>query len=124
MKNQKEGLNYTITQINNLKANIEKNFDVKYNEDKKEFEKEIKTGKLYIETLKKQLLKLLKELGLLSQMIIKKQAIKKTYEKWLAFQILVKDNIVIRSKKILTYMKKKYGNEPIFDNYSDFFSFF
>ena len=124
IKSQIKSLNYSISQINNYKINLEKNFDIKYNEDKKEFEKEITQGKIHSDFLKKKLFSLLKQVGALSQAIIKKQNIKKRYEKWLSFQILVKDGIKLKNKNIIEYIEKKYGKTPIFENYEDFFSFF
>ena len=124
MKSQIKSLDYSISQINNYKTNLEKNFDIKYNEDKKEFEQEITQGKIHSDFLKKKLLSLLKQVGVLSQAIIKKQNIKKSYEKWLSFQILVKDGVQLKNKNIIEYIEKKYGKTPIFENYDDFFSFF
>ena len=124
MESQIKSLNYTISQISSYKENLEKNFDIKYNEDKKDFELEIKRGKFHCDLLKKHLLSLLRDVGALSQMIIKKQNVKKSYEKWLSFQVLVKEGIEVRTKNIIEYIEKKYGKKPIFDNYNDFDFYF
>lgn len=124
MKRQMKGLYHTISQIKNYKSNLEKNYLIKYNEDKKEFEKEIKKGLQKKDILKKELLSLLKEVGALSQIIIKKQAIKKRYEKWLSFQIEIKNGTCPKVKHLKKYLEKNYGQKPIFENYDDFFMAF
>ena len=124
MNTQMKGIFHTIYQINNYKSNLEKNYLIKYNEEKKEFEQEIKRGLLKQDILKKQLLSLLKEVGALSQIIIKKQSIKKRYEKWLLFQIQLKEGIEPKITNIKKYLENNYGQKPIFENYDDFFMAF
>ena len=121
MKSQIRSINYTISQVNNYKSNLEKNYLIKYNDDKKEFEQEIKRGLNKKDSLKKELLSLLKEVGTLSQVIIKKQAIKKRYEKWLLFQILIKEGSEPKDIEIKDYLQQNYGKKPIFESYNDFF---
>ena len=124
MKSQIKSLDYTISKINNYKINLENNYFIKYNEDKKEFGNEIYFIKQRSDFDKKRILSLLKEIALLSQKIIKKQAKKKTYEKWLSFQILLKEGSLPKKIKIKEYAQKKYGNKEIFEKFDDFLIIF
>ena len=124
MVSQIKSLDYTISKINNYKINLENNYFIKYNEDKKEFGNEIYFIKQRTDYNKKRILSLLKEIALLSQKIIKKQAKKKTYEKWLSFQILLKEGSLPKKIKIKEYAEKKYGNKEIFEKFDDFLIIF
>ena len=121
MESQIEGLNYTIVKIQDYKTNFENNYYIKYNEEKREFETEIKERIFNLDMLKKNLLDLIKQVGYLSQAIIKKQAIKKTYDKWLLLQVLLKEGIEPKCLDIKEYIKNKYGKKTIFENNNDFF---
>ena len=124
MKTQMDSLNKTITKINNYKINLENNLLVKYNEQQRELDKEILNRRLNLDYQKNKLLSLLREVGGLSQSIIKKQSIIKGYEKWLIFQILLKEGSEPKNKNIKEYLDKKYGQNPIFESYDDFFAAF
>lgn len=121
MKSQIEGINDTINKIQDFKTNFENNYYIKYDEDKREFEKEIKKGKYILDILKKNILDLIKEVGHMSQIIIKKEALKKNYNKWLLFQIFLKEGKEPNCKNIKEYVDKKYGKKSIFENINDFF---
>ena len=85
MKSQMLSLDYTISQINNYKSNLENNLFIKYNEERRVFDRHIILGKQELDNQKNTLLSLLKEVSILSQAISKKETIKKRYDKWLAF---------------------------------------
>ena len=121
MKSQMLSLDYTISQINNYKSNLENNLFIKYNEERRVFDRHIILGKQQLDNQKNTLLSLLKDVNILSQAISKKEAIKKSYDKWLAFQVLVKEGEVPKTNNIKEYLDKKYGDKPIFENYDDFF---
>ena len=121
MKSQMLSLDYTISQINSYKSNLENNLFIKYNEERRVFDRHIIIGKQHLDNQKNELLSLLKEVSSLSQAVSKKETIKKRYEKWLAFQVLLKEGEVPKTNNIKEYLDKKYGNEPIFENYDDFF---
>ena len=57
----------------------------------------------------------------MSQIIIKKEALKKNYNKWLLFQIFLKEGKEPNCKNIKEYVDKKYGKKSIFENINDFF---
>ena len=121
MKSQIEGLDYTISKIQDYKANFENNYYIKYDEEKRELEMEIKERKYQSDMQKKILLDLIKEVGHLSQVIIKKQAVKKNYDKWLMLQVLIKEGREPKCRDIKEYIEKKYDKKNIFDNNNDFF---
>ena len=121
MKSQMLSLDYTISQINNYKSNLENNLFIKYNEERRVFDRHIILGKQELDNQKNTLLSLLKEVSILSQAISKKETIKKRYDKWLSFQVLLKEGEVPKTNNIKEYLDKKYGDEPIFENYDDFF---
>jgi hypothetical protein len=121
MKSQMMSLDYTISQINNYKSNLENNLFIKYNEERRVFDRHIILGKQELDNQKNTLLSLLKEVSILSQAISKKETIKKRYDKWLAFQVLVKEGEIPKTNNIKEYLDKKYGDQPIFENYDDFF---
>lgn len=121
MKSQMLSLDYTISQINNYKSNLENNLFIKYNEERRLFDRHIILGKQELDNQKNSLLALLKDVSILTQAISKKEIIKKRYEKWLTFQVLLKEGEVPKTKNIKEYLDKKYGDEPIFENYDDFF---
>ena len=121
MKSQMKSLDYTISQINNYKSNLEKNLFIKYNEERRLFDRHIMLGKQQLDNQKNTLLSLLKDVNILSQTISKKETINKRYDKWLAFQVLLKEGEVPKTNNIKEYLDKKYGDKPIFENYDDFF---
>ena len=121
MKSQMKSLDYTISQINNYKSNLEKNLFIKYNEERRLFDRHIMLGKQQLDNQKNTLLSLLKDVNILSQAISKKETINKRYDKWLAFQVLLKEGEVPKTNNIKEYLDKKYGDKPIFENYDDFF---
>ena len=121
MKSQLDSLNYTISKIKNYKENLENIYFVKYNEEKKEFAQEIKQRKNNLDIQKDKILSLLKEVAELSQAIIKKQTIKKNYDKWLFLQVLAKEGSEPKTKNIKKYIERKYGKTEIFEKYNDFF---
>mgnify|MGYP002625147711 CR=1 FL=1 len=121
LKSQMHSLDYTISQINSYKSNLENNLFIKYNEERRVFDRQIILGKQQLDNQKNTLLSLLKEVSSLSQAISKKETIKKRYEKWLTFQVLLKEGEVPKTKNIKEYLDKNYGDEPIFENYDDFF---
>ena len=121
MKSQMKSLDYTISQINSYKSNLEKNLFIKYNEERRLFDRHIMLGKQQLDNQKNTLLSLLKDVNILSQAISKKEAINKRYDKWLAFQVLLKEGEVPKTNNIKEYLDKKYGDKPIFENYDDFF---
>ena len=121
MKSQMKSLDYTISQINSYKSNLEKNLFIKYNEERRLFDRHIMLGKQQLDNQKNTLLSLLKDVNILSQAISKKETIKKRYDKWLAFQVLLKEGEVPKTNNIKEYLDKKYGDKPIFENYDDFF---
>lgn len=121
MKSQLFNLNKTISQINNYKSSMENTLFIKYNEKKRELDKEIYNGRIILDTQKNELVTLLKEVNILSLAVTKKEAIKKSYEKWLSFQILLKEGSEPETKNIKEYLEENYGNNPIFENYDDFF---
>ena len=121
MKTQLKGLDTTISQIKTYKENLENNFFTRYNKDLRDFNKQILEGKLYLDNQEKKLVNLIREVGELTQEITKKQKIIKRYDKWLSFQILLKEGSEPKIKNIKEYLDKKYGNKPIFDNYDDFY---
>ena len=121
MKSQMKSLDYTISQINSYKSNLEKNLFIKYNEERRLFDRHIMLGKQQLDNQKNTLLSLLKDVNILSQAISKKETINKRYDKWLAFQVLLKEGEVPKTNNIKEYLDKKYGDKPIFENYDDFF---
>ena len=121
MKTQLKGLDTTISQIKTYKENLENNFFTRYNKDLRDFNKQILEGKLDLDNQEKKLINLIREVGELTQEITKKQKIIKRYDKWLSFQILLKEGSEPKIKNIKEYLDKKYGNKPIFDNYDDFY---
>jgi hypothetical protein len=121
MKSQLLSLNQTISQINNYKASMENTLFVKYNEKKREIDKELYNARITLDNQKNDLVTLLKEVNTLSLIVTKKEAIKKSYEKWLSFQILLKEGSEPKTKNIKEYLDENYGNNPIFENYDDFF---
>ena len=121
MKSQMKSLDYTISQINSYKSNLEKNLFIKYNEERRLFDRHIMLGKQQLDNQKNTLLSLLKDVNILSQTISKKETINKRYDKWLAFQVLLKEGEVPKTNNIKEYLDKKYGDKPIFENYDDFF---
>jgi len=121
MKSQLFNLNKTISQINNYKSSMENTLFIKYNEKKRELDKEIYNGRIILDSQKNELVTLLKEVNILSLAVAKKEAIKKSYEKWLSFQILLKEGSEPETKNIKEYLEENYGNNPIFENYDDFF---
>ena len=120
MKSQIEGLDYTISKIQDYKTNFENNYYIKYDEEKRELEMEIKERKYQLDIQKQILLDLIKEVGHLSQVIIKRQTIKKNYDKWLMLQVLIKEGKEPKCQDIKEYIEKKYGKKIIFDNNNDF----
>ena len=120
MKSQIEGLDYTISKIQDYKTNFENNYYIKYDEEKRELEMEIKERKYQLDIQKQILLNLIKEVGHLSQVIIKRQTIKKNYDKWLMLQVLIKEGKEPKCQDIKEYIEKKYGKKIIFDNNNDF----
>jgi len=121
MKSQLLSLNQTISQINNYKSSMENTLFVKYNEKKRELDKQVYNGRIALDSQKNELVTLLKEVNTLSLIVTKREAIKKSYEKWLSFQILLKEGSEPKTKNIKEYLDKNYGNNPIFENYDDFF---
>ena len=121
MKSQLLSLNQTISQINNYKSSMENTLFVKYNEKKRELDKQIYNGRILLDSQKNELVTLLKEVNTLSLIVTKREAVKKSYEKWLSFQILLKEGSEPKTKNIKEYLDKNYGNNPIFENYDDFF---
>lgn len=121
MKSQLLSLNQTISQINNYRSSMENALFTKYNEKKRDLDKQIYNGRIILDNQKNELLSLLKEVNTLSLIMTKKEAIKKSYEKWLSFQILLKEGSEPKTKNIKEYLDKNYGNNPIFENYDDFF---
>ena len=121
MKSQLLSLNQTISQINNYKSTMENALFVKYNEKKRELDKQIYNGRIILDNQKNELVTLLKEVNTLSLIVTKREAIKKSYEKWLSFQILLKEGSEPKTKNIKEYLDKHYGSNPIFENYDDFF---
>ena len=121
MKTQLKSLDNTISQIKNYKENLENNYFVRYNKDLRELNKQILVEKIDLDNQENKLVNLLKEVGDLTQEIEKKQKIIKRYEKWLSFQILLKEGSEPKIKNIKEYLDKKYGSKPIFDNYDDFY---
>jgi hypothetical protein len=114
MKSQMKSLDYTISQINSYKSNLEKNLFIKYNEERRLFDRHIMLGKQQLDNQKNTLLSLLKDVNILSQAISKKETINKRYDKWLAFQVLLKEGEVPKTNNIKEYLDKKYGDKPIF----------
>ena len=112
MKSQMKSLDYTISQINSYKSNLEKNLFIKYNEERRLFDRHIMLGKQQLDNQKNTLLSLLKDVNILSQAISKKETINKRYDKWLAFQVLLKEGEVPKTNNIKEYLDKKYGTNP------------
>ena len=114
MKTQMQSLDRTLTTINSYKNNLENQFLVKYNEQLRDLDKHIVYNKKIIDSQNETLGNLQKETSTLSQLIVKKTAYKKYIEKWLAFQILIKEGK--EPLNIEEYIKNKYKNKVIFEN--------
>ena len=118
MKTQMQSLDRTLITINSYKDNLENQFLLKYNEQLRNLDRYIVYNKKIIDSQNETLVNLQKETSNLSQLIIKKTAYKKYIEKWLAFQLLMKEGK--EPLNVEDYINDNYKNKVIFENTEEF----
>ena len=120
LKKYLKGLDYTIQTIKNYINNLENNFIKKLNEQLRLLSKQSLDEKLKEEEQLKELNKLHKEVNNLLYLIKKTELNKQGVEKWLCFQVLLKEGKKIDSNQISDYIKKNYKGGLIIDNVNEF----
>ena len=113
LKNQKNSFNYTISNIQAYKDDIENNFITKYNDILRELSRKIYNEKFSLDSQTNKLKQLKNDVNNLKQMINKKEGILKDIEKWIKLQIYMKEG---KNPENIHLALKKYEGKLIFNS--------
>ena len=120
LKKYIKGLDFTIQSVKNYTNNLENNFIKKFNYQLRLLSKQALDEKLKEEEQIKELNKLRKEVNNILYLIRKTEMNKQSIEKWLCFQILLKEGKRIDLNQVSDYIKKNYKDHLIIDTVSEF----
>ena len=120
LKKYLKGMEKTIQTIKNYIYNLENNFIKKINQQLRNLSKKSLDEKLKEEGQIRQLNKLRKEVNNLLYLIKKTDLNKQSIEKWLSFQILLKEGKRIDIDEVTDYIKENYKNGLIIDTVNEF----
>ena len=113
LKNQKNSFNYTISNIQAYKDDIENNFITKYNDILRDLSRKIYNEKFSLDSQTNKLKQLKNDVNNLKQMINKKEGILKDIEKWIKLQIYMKEG---KNPENIHLALKKYEGKLIFNS--------
>jgi len=113
LKNQKNSFNYTISNIQAYKDDIENNFITKYNDILRDLSRKIYNEKFFLDSQTNKLKQLKNDVNNLKQMINKKEGILKDIEKWLKLQIYMKEG---KNPENINVALEKYEGKLIFNS--------
>ena len=113
LKNQKNSFNYTISNIQAYKNDIENNFISKYNDVLRDLSRQIYNQKFSLDCQTNKLKQLKNDVNNLKQMIAKKESILKDIEKWIKLQIYMKEG---KNPKDIKLALRKYEGKLIFNS--------
>ena len=113
LKNQKNSFNYTISNIQAYKEDIENNFITKYNDILRDLSRKIYNEKFFLDSQTNKLKQLKNDVNNLKQMINKKEGILKDIEKWLNLQIYMKEG---KNPENINVALEKYEGKLIFNS--------
>ena len=113
LKNQKNSFNYTISNIQAYKEDIENNFITKYNDILRDLSRKIYNEKFFLDSQTNKLKQLKNDVNNLKQMINKKEGILKDIEKWIKLQIYMKEG---KNPENIHLALKKYEGKLIFNS--------
>ena len=113
LKHQKNSFNYTISNIQAYKHDIENNFISKYNDTLRFLSRQIYNQKFSLDCQTNKLKQLKNDVNNLKQMIAKKESILKDIEKWIKLQIYMKEG---KNPKDIKLALRKYEGKLIFNS--------
>lgn len=123
LQTQIRNIDRTINKLHKVKNGIEKSFSLKYTDKLREINESLNMEKSTERELNEKLSTLKKEVNILQNQINKVEFNKHYIEKWLKFQILLKEGKSIELTDVKEYMEK-YNGEILFENENDIELFF
>ena len=113
IKMQRCGIDFTISNLKTYRDNLENNFLAKYNDNLRKLGRELFEQKMKSDKQNNELAILKNEVSSLKLLLVKKEGVLKTIEKWLHLQMFIKEG---EEPKDIREALKKYDNKLIFDS--------